>query len=110
MAIPLIESARGIAAAEAILSVPGIDLGWLGHYDLSDSLGCVGAFDDPRYVAAEATLRAAASRAATPLGWLAGDATLARAAVARGYRCLCLGTDVALLRGAFTDALASARG
>jgi 2-keto-3-deoxy-L-rhamnonate aldolase RhmA len=109
MAIPLIESARGIAAADAILAVPGIDLGWLGHYDLSDSLGCVGAFDDPRYVAAEAALRAAATRTGKPLGWLAADPTAARAAVARGYRCLCLGTDVALLRGAFTDALTTAR-
>ena len=28
---------------------------WLGHFDLSDSLGCVGVFDDPRYRAAEAS-------------------------------------------------------
>jgi 2-keto-3-deoxy-L-rhamnonate aldolase RhmA len=109
MAIPLIESARGIAAAEAILSVPGIDLGWLGHYDLSDSLGCVGAFDDAGYVAAEAALRAAATRTGKPLGWLAADPAAARAAAARGYRCLCLGTDVALLRSAFADALTTAR-
>lgn len=109
MAIPLIESARGIDNAEAILAVPGIDLGWLGHFDLSDSLGCVGAFDDPRYRAAEARLRAAAQRAAKPLGWLAGDAAAAKAALGRGYRCLGLGTDVGLLRDALAGALAAAR-
>jgi 2-keto-3-deoxy-L-rhamnonate aldolase RhmA len=110
MAIPLIESARSVENAKAILSVPGIDLGWLGHYDLSDSLGCVGAFDDPRYVAAEAAFRAAATQAGKPVGWLAGTATLARDAVAKGYRCLCLNTDIGLLRGGFTDALTIARG
>ena len=109
MAIPLIESARGIAAAAAILAVPGIDLGWMGHYDLSDSLGCAGAFDDPRFVAAEAALVEAATRTGKPLGRLVADAPSARAAIVRGYRCLCLGTDVALLRGALADALAAAR-
>ncbi len=109
MAIPLIESARGIDNAAAILAVPGIDLGWLGHYDLSDSLGCVGAFDDPRYRAAEARLLAAAEQTAKPLGWLAADPAAAKAALARGYRCLCLGTDVALLRDALAGALAAAK-
>lgn len=109
MAIPLIESARGIDNAAAILSVPGIDLGWLGHYDLSDSLGCIGAFDDPRYVAAEAAFRAAAAAAGKPVGWLAGTAALARDAVAKGYQVLCLNTDIGLLRDAFTTTLAAAR-
>jgi 2-keto-3-deoxy-L-rhamnonate aldolase RhmA len=109
MAIPLIETARGIAAAASILAVPGIDLGWMGHYDLSDSLGCAGDFDDLRFVAAEAALVEAGVRTGKPLGRLVADAASARAAVARGYRCLCLGTDVALLRGALADALAAAR-
>jgi 2-keto-3-deoxy-L-rhamnonate aldolase RhmA len=109
MAIPLIESARGIDNATAILAVPGIDLGWLGHYDLSDSLGCVGQFEAPAYRDAEARFVAAAQRAGKPLGWLAADAAAAKAARARGYRCLCLGTDVALLRDALANALAAAR-
>ena len=62
LTIALIESARGIENADAILATPGLDLGWLGHYDLSDSLGCVEAFDDPRYVAAEKRLLAAVER------------------------------------------------
>ena len=53
-----------------------LDLGWLGHYDLSDSLGCAENFDDPRYL----RRRSAADRAARPrrrcrwAGWSAtGD-------------------------------------
>src|SRR5437762_11258450 len=40
LTVALIESSRGVENAEAILATPGLDLGWLGHYDLSDSLGC----------------------------------------------------------------------
>src|SRR5438477_9372017 len=39
LTIALIESSRGVENAEAILATPGLDLGWLGHYDLPDSLG-----------------------------------------------------------------------
>ncbi len=100
LTIALIESAKGIENAEAILGTPGIDLGWLGHYDLSDSLGCVEAFDDPRYRAAEAQLHAAAGKAGVPLGWLVPDGAAAQNALARGYRCICIGHEVAVLRTA----------
>jgi 2-keto-3-deoxy-L-rhamnonate aldolase RhmA len=109
LTIPLIESARGIDNADAILAVPGIDLPWLGHYDLSDSLGCVGDFADQRYLGAEARLIASAKRAGKPLGRLVGNAAGARAAVAQGFRCICLGTDVSLLRDALSGALTEAK-
>src|SRR2546429_2420330 len=76
LTIALIESARGVENAEAILATPGIDLGWLGHYDLSDSLGCAEDFNNPRYLAAEQRLLAAGGATNTPLGWvlLTGEA------------------------------------
>jgi 2-keto-3-deoxy-L-rhamnonate aldolase RhmA len=77
--IALIESARGIDNAKSILATPGLDLAWLGHYDLSDSLECVEAFDDPRYVAAEKRLLAASNAAGVPSGWLVGTGEAARA-------------------------------
>ena len=48
LTIALIESARGVDNADEILATPGLDVAWLGHYDLSDSLGCAEDFDDPR--------------------------------------------------------------
>ena len=36
MVIALVESEVGIANIEGIMAVPGIDVGWLGHYDLTD--------------------------------------------------------------------------
>jgi 2-keto-3-deoxy-L-rhamnonate aldolase RhmA len=109
LTIALIETATGVANAREILSVPGIDLGWLGHFDLSDSMGIPGKFDDPRFIAAEAQLLDAAKAAGKPVGWLAGDAAAARAALNKGFRALCLSTDVALLRDGLSAMLRQAK-
>ncbi len=109
LTIALIESARGIENAEAIMATPGLDLGWLGHFDLSDSLGCVEDFSDPRYVAAEQRLHAAAKAANKPLGWLVMTGDAAQGAVRRGFRCICIGHEVGVLRNALTQEFANAR-
>jgi len=109
LSIALIESARGVDNAAEILGTTGIDLGWLGHYDLSDSLGCPEAFDDPRYQAAEKNLLAAAAAARKPLGWLVSTGEAARGALARGFKCICIGHEVAVLRDALTREFTIAR-
>lgn len=109
LTIALIESEAGIANAEAIAAVPGLDLLWLGHFDLSDSLGGPGQFAEPRYRAAAARLRDAARAAGKPIGWVAGDAAQAQAALAAGFRCLCIGHEVMVLRDALAAAFGEAR-
>ena len=109
LTIALIESARGVENAEAILSTPGLDLGWLGHYDLSDSLDCAEDFTNPRYIAAEERLLKAAVATGKPLGWLVTSGEAAQRAVRRGFRCICIGHEVAVLRNALTQEFASAR-
>ena len=109
LTIALIESARGVENAETILATPGLDLAWLGHYDLSDSLGCAEQFNDPRYLAAEQRLLTAAAAAGKPLGWLVPTGEAARLALRRGFRCICIGHEVAVLRNALTQEFANAR-
>ncbi len=109
LTIALVESARGVDNAEGILGTSGLDLGWIGHYDLSDSLGCVEDFDNPRYREAVSRLEAAAARAKVPLGWLVPNGAAARAALERGYRCICIGHEVAVLRTALANEFALAR-
>jgi 2-keto-3-deoxy-L-rhamnonate aldolase RhmA len=109
LTIALIESARGIDHAAEIVATPGLDVVWLGHYDLSDSLGCVENFDDPRYREAVGRLVSAAQRAHMPLGWLVMTGEDARAAVAQGFRCICIGHEAAILRNALARELARAR-
>ena len=109
LTIALIETAAGLANAREIMAVPGIDLGWVGHFDLTDSLGFTGQIEDPRYAKAEAQLLEAANAAGKPFGWLAGDGAQANAALKRGFRCLCINTDIGLLRGAMLREFAAAK-
>jgi len=109
LTIALIESDKGIEQCEEIAAVPGLDMLWLGHFDLSDSLGVPGRFDDARYIAAAARLRDAARQAGKPIGWVAGDAAQARAALAAGFRCICIGHEVMILREALSTAFVQAR-
>ncbi len=109
LTIALIETATGLAHARDILSTPGIDMGWLGHFDLTDSMGIVGQFDHQGFTQAEATLLGVAKELGKPFGWLAADGAQARAALGRGFSCLCLSTDVALLREALAREMAIVR-
>ena len=110
LTIAMIETAAGLQNARQILSVPGIDIGWLGHFDLSDSLGIVGQFTHPRFTTAEADILAAGRDTNTPIGWLANTGEAAKAGIQRGFRALCLNTDVGLLRAALTSEIAAAKG
>ena len=58
-----IESAEGLRAVDAILEVPGIDVLFIGPYDLSQSLGIPGQTSDPRvFEAGEAMVQKASAR------------------------------------------------
>lgn len=109
LTIAMIETTAGLRNARAILSTPGIDLGWIGHFDLSDSLGIAGDFANPLFTTAEAEILAAARDTNTPMGWLAGDGAAAREGIRKGFRALCLSTDVALLRTALASEIAAAK-
>jgi 2-keto-3-deoxy-L-rhamnonate aldolase RhmA len=109
LVIAMIETERGVEAVDEILSVPGIDIGWLGHFDLTNSLGITAQWDHPRFGAAVDRFLAACERHRKVPGILAGDpATLAFWA-RRGFRCLCYSLDVALLQNAFRDGVARVR-
>jgi len=110
LTIAMIETTTGLQNVRRILATPGIDIGWLGHSDLSDSLGIVGQYDHPRFTEAEADILAAGRETGKPIGWLANDGPAAKAGIARGFRALCLSTDVGLLRAALSAEIAAAKG
>ena len=110
LVIALVETAAGIANIDAILSVEGIDVGWLGHYDLTDSLGITAQFDRPEFTEAVARLVAACNKHGKAAGFLATSIEMAREWHAKGFRCISYGTDAGLLQAALGDALATLRG
>lgn len=47
-----IESVEGMENLEAIASTPGVDVLWVGHFDLTNSQGIPGQFHHPRFLEA----------------------------------------------------------
>lgn len=55
-----IETAEGVANVDEIAAVDGVDVLWVGHFDLSNSLGIPGQFDHPDFIGAtDAVIKAA---------------------------------------------------
>ena len=52
----------GVANADAIAAVDGVDAIWIGQFDLSVQLGIPGNFSHPEFLAASATIEAAAKK------------------------------------------------
>ena len=109
LTIALIESARGVETVNQILSTPGLDLGWLGNYDHFESLGCAEEFSDSRYLAAEQRILADAAATDRPIGWLVPTGEAAQLALRRGFRYICIGHEVAMLKNALTQEFSNAR-
>lgn len=107
--IALIETAEGARNAEAIAATPGLDVIWVGHFDLSASLGVPGDFAGPAYRAAQGAICAAARRHGKALGKLVGSMAEAEQAVADGFTLICYGGDVWLLQAAIAEGVRGIR-
>lgn len=104
-----VEDPRGAAAADEIAALPGVDMLWLGHNDLSVALNKPGAFDDAEFVKAEQMTLAAAKKHGKSAGRLAVDAKQAAQFVKMGYDFVSIAGDVWLLQQAFAAGVATIR-
>jgi len=109
LAICLIETATGLENVDAIAAVPGVDVCWLGHFDMTNFLGIPAQFDHPRYLDAVERIVAACRRHGKAPGFMASDLRWAREYRARGFRMIAYGVDVILLRDALSAGLAALR-
>lgn len=103
LVIAQIETERGLENVEAIAAVPGIDVLWVGHFDLSNFMGIPAQFDDPRFDAAMRKVAAVARRHGKAAGFMASDPAWMERATAMGYSMIAAGTDNGLLQKAFSD-------
>jgi 2-keto-3-deoxy-L-rhamnonate aldolase RhmA len=106
LVIAQIETERGLADADAIAATPGIDVLWLGHFDLTNFLGIPGDFEHPKYRAAIETIVAAGRRHGKGLGFMAADANWAKRYRAFGFNMIAAGLDHTLLQSAIRATLA----
>lgn len=109
LVIAQIESALGIENLEAIAAVEGIDLFWLGHYDLSCTLGIPGEFDRPEFSAAVDRLVEVAVAHKIPVGQMVATVEDARALLARGFSVFAY-NDMWVFEAALRESLAEVRG
>jgi 2-keto-3-deoxy-L-rhamnonate aldolase RhmA len=105
-----VEDPRGAAAADQIIALPGVDMLWLGHNDLSVALNKPGAFDDSDFAKAEQATLAAAKKHGKSAGRLAVDARQAAGFAKMGYDFVAIAGDVWLLQQAFAAGVATIRG
>jgi 2-dehydro-3-deoxyglucarate aldolase/4-hydroxy-2-oxoheptanedioate aldolase len=104
-----IETPRGAAAVDEIAAVDGIDVVWLGHFDLTNFMGIPGQFTHPDYLAAVDAIVAAARRHGKAAGFMATDETWARDYAAKGFRIMAYGLDSLLLQQSLARGLALLR-
>jgi 2-dehydro-3-deoxyglucarate aldolase/4-hydroxy-2-oxoheptanedioate aldolase len=104
-----IESRVGARDADAIAAVPGVDCLFIGHMDLSCSLGAPGEFDTPDFRAAVQSVLAACRRHRKRAGRMARNVDEAVALATAGFDCLALGTDTQVYQAALAQGIADVR-
>ena len=107
LVIALIETAEGIRNVDAIAAVEGVDVLWLGHFDLTNFMGIPAQLQHADYLAAVETLTAAGKRHGKALGVMAGDVDWGHAYRAKGFNVIAYGLDLALLQRALSEGLAA---
>lgn len=95
--IAQIETERGLENVDAIAATPGIDVLWVGHFDLANFLGIPGQFQNPVFLDAVQAVVAAATRHGKGLGFMPADAAWAAEYKGYGFNMLAVGTDHGLL-------------
>jgi len=110
LVIAQIESERGLAEVEAIAATPGVDVLWLGHFDLTNFLGIPGEFEHPKYLSAIEIIVATARRHGKGLGFMAADEVWSTRYRDLGFNMIAAGLDQTLLQAAIRRTLAPLRG
>ena len=98
LVIAQIETERGLDQLDAIAAVDGIDVLWLGHFDLSNFMGIPGEFDHPRFEEAMQRIATVARQHGKIAAFMATDAAWTERARRMGYTMLAAGTDTGVLQ------------
>ena len=104
-----IETVDGVENADAMAAMDGVDCLWVGHFDLSASLGIPGDFGNKIFIDAIAKVAAATKRHGKALGRLVPNVETGIEYNKLGFDFICYSGDVWILQGALTDAVGKLR-
>ncbi|HZN34903.1 MAG TPA: aldolase/citrate lyase family protein [Pirellulaceae bacterium] len=107
--IAQVETAAGVRHVEEIAAVDGIDVLWIGHFDLSNSLGIPVQFTHPMFQDAVAKVLAACATHRKTAGFMCADVADGKALLAKGFRMLAYSGDLWLYQQALRAGLAELR-
>ena len=97
--IPQCETRQCVESIEEIVAVPGVDVIFVGPFDLSMSLGCPADFESPVYKDAIKRVLEACGKAGKFTFTYAVDAMSAKASLEKGFSGVVIGSDIdALIR------------
>jgi 2-dehydro-3-deoxyglucarate aldolase/4-hydroxy-2-oxoheptanedioate aldolase len=95
-----IESEIGVRNAEAIAATRGVDCLWVGHFDLSQSMGIPAQFHHERFLQALRAVVAAGKKHGRLLGVQPGSSEQADEWMALGFDVISWQADIAVYRAA----------
>jgi len=107
--IAMIESPRGVANAEAIAATPGVDVLWVGHFDLTQAMGIPAQFHHVDFLSAIQNVIAATRKHNRIAGINPSVPEQAEEWIAAGFTAISWGNDVTVYRNALTPAIQSLR-
>jgi len=108
--IAQIETTGGVEHADRIAAVDGIDVLWIGHFDLTASLGIPGQFTHPDYLRAVDRVLDACHRHGKTPGIMAADVATARALARQGFRAIAYSGDLWIYGQALQQGIDAIRG
>jgi 4-hydroxy-2-oxoheptanedioate aldolase len=100
----LVEGEEGLRNLEEIAATPGLDLVYLGVYDISQSVGVPGKLDDPRVVEVVRSSVARIEAQGSAAGSVARDRDYLNLLHSAGFRFLSYWADSAILRSGLETA------
>ncbi len=107
--VALIETAEGAENAFEIAATDNVDCLWIGHFDLSCSLGIPGQFTNRKFNTAVDRIMEAGRRHMKPVGRLAATTAECAELHAAGCEFICYSGDVWLYQAALSSGIADIR-
>lgn len=107
--IAQIETATGVENLDRIAAVPGLDVLWVGHFDLTNSMGIPGQFTHPDYLRALDRVVEACEKNGKAAGFMTSSVADGAAMRARGFRCLAYWGDLWVFQQALRQGISGLR-
>lgn len=104
-----IESTKGIANLDAIAGTEGVDVLWVGHFDLTQSMGIPAQFHHPDFVAAVKRVIETAARHGKRAAIQPASAEQAAEWLDLGFNVISYGVDIAVYRDALRASIQALR-